>query len=397
MIYLLLFLFLLIPVIRYDILAKKGGEDIWYGLSFVFLVAVAGLRYRVGGDTLVYMAEFNMYPKLDELRYFDFETARFNPLWYILNAFCRSVSDDFLFFQLLHALIVNYSFFRFFRKYCQYYYFTAILVWFVGYWCYFSMEILREILCISMLLWAVDWLLEKKLVKYYIVCIIALFMHYSAVIMLFFPLMYVVFKRPNWVFQLIILAGVICFTRLIDLASLIIGTFSLNDQLRIVLENYFEVDSKNLTGILFELVKYLPVLGIIWLRERNGSDDEYDFVPIISCMVIFTGFSTYVGVASRFLNYFAPFFVVVFVNTVYGLLTMAEGWKNRHVSAVVTVLVLFVVSFEYIFYYTKDQSDIYPDTRRYSIFVPYHTVFNPVVEEKRESYVENLRDFAIFF
>lgn len=248
-----------------------------------------------------------------------------------------------------------------------------------------------------MLLWAVDWLLEKKLVKYYIVCIIALFMHYSAVIMLFFPLMYVVFKRPNWVLQLIILAGVICFTRLIDLASLIIGTFSLNDQLRIVLENYFEVDSKNLTGILFEIVKYLPVLGIIWLRERNGSDDEFDFVPIVSCMVVFTGFSTYVGVASRFLNYFAPFFVVVFVNTVYWLFSIAEGWKNRHVSAVVTVLVLFVVSFEYIFYYVKDQSDIYPDTRRYSIFVPYHTVFNPAVEEKRESYVENLRDFAIFF
>lgn len=378
-------------------MAKKGGEDFWFYASLVLLILVAGLRYRVGGDTLVYMAEFNMYPKLDELKYFDFETARFNPLWYILNAFCRTVSDDFTFFQLLHALIVNYSFFHFFRKYCPYYYFTAILVWFVGYWCYFSMEILREILCISMLLWAVDWLLEKKLVKYYIVCIIALFMHYSAVIMLFFPLMYVVFKRPNWVLQLIILAGVICFTRLIDLASLIIGTFSLNDQLRIVLENYFEVDSKNLTGILFEIVKYLPVLGLIWLRERNGSDDEFDFVPIVSCMVVFTGFSTYVGVASRFLNYFAPFFVVVFVNTVYWLFSIAEGWKNRHVSAVVTVLVLFVVSFEYIFYYVKDQSDIYPDTRRYSIFVPYHTVFNPVVEEKRESYVENLRDFAIFF
>lgn len=75
MIYILLFLFLLVPVIRYDLLAKKGGEDLWYWTSVILLVLVAGLRYRVGGDTLVYMAEYNMYPKIDELAYFDFETA----------------------------------------------------------------------------------------------------------------------------------------------------------------------------------------------------------------------------------------------------------------------------------------------------------------------------------
>lgn len=397
MIYILIFFFLFIPVIKYDILAMRGGERVWYWSSLIILIAVAALRYRVGGDTLVYMAEYNMYPKLDELRYFDFETASFNPLWYILNAFCRSVSDSYIFFQLIHALIVNCSFFHFFKKYCPNYYFSAILVWFVGYWCYFSMEILREILCICMLLWAVDWLLEKKLVKYYIVCIVALFMHYSSVVMLFFPLMYVVFKRPNWMLQLIILMVVICFTKVIDIASLIMGVFALNDQLEILIENYLEVATKNLTGALFELFIYLPVLGIIWLRQRNRLEDEYDFVPIISCMVIFTGLSTYLGIASRFLNYFAPFFVVVFVNTIYKMFNMVEGWKNRHVSAVITVSVLFVVSFEYIYYYTKDQSDIYPDTRRYSIFVPYHTVFNPIVEEKRESYVENLRDFALFF
>ena len=102
MIYILLFLFLAIPVIRYDVLARKGGEGIWRFASFVFLVAVAGLRYRVGGDTLVYMAEFDMYPKFDELRYFDFDTARFNPLWYIFTAVSRSINDSFTFFQIIH-------------------------------------------------------------------------------------------------------------------------------------------------------------------------------------------------------------------------------------------------------------------------------------------------------
>ncbi|HBA13512.1 MAG TPA: hypothetical protein DCW98_05990, partial [Bacteroidales bacterium] len=133
MIYILLFLFLLIPVIRYDLFAKKGGEELWYWTSVILLVLVAGLRYRVGGDTLVYMAEYSMYPKLDELAFFDFETARYNPLWYIIASVARSINDSFTCFQILHALIVNFSFFHFFRKYCPRYYFSAILVWFVGY------------------------------------------------------------------------------------------------------------------------------------------------------------------------------------------------------------------------------------------------------------------------
>ena len=81
MIYIILLIFLSIPVVKYDLLAKKGGENLWFYSSLLLLILVAGLRYRVGGDTIVYMVEFTAYPKLDEPRYFDFATARFNPLW----------------------------------------------------------------------------------------------------------------------------------------------------------------------------------------------------------------------------------------------------------------------------------------------------------------------------
>ena len=396
MIYILLFLFLAIPVIRYDVLARKGGEGIWRFASFVFLVAVAGLRYRVGGDTLVYMAEFDMYPKFDELRYFDFETARFNPLWYIFTAVSRSINDSFTFFQIIHALIVNLSFFHFFRKYCPRYYFSAILVWFVGYWCYFSMEILREVLCISLLLWATDFLLEKKLLRYYLVCVIALFIHYSSAVMLFFPLLWLIFRRPNWILQIIVLGGVILLTMIVDIPSLAVNMLSSNEQVSIVIENYFELDIKNLTCKLFELIKYLPVVGVLWLREKNQLEDEFDFIPIVSCMVVFYGLSSYLGVAGRFLNYFTPFFIVVFVNTMYDLLSEIK-WSERHITAIVSMAVVFVLSFNYYWYYFKDSSETYPGTHTYCIFVPYNSVFNPKVDNVRESYLENLRNFALIF
>lgn len=397
MIYIILLIFLSIPVVKYDLLAKKGGENLWFYSSLLFLILVAGLRYRVGGDTIVYMVEFTTYPKLDELKYFDFETARFNPLWYILNAICRTICDSFTFFQFVHAIILNGTFFWFFRKYCPRYFFSAILVWFVGYWCYLSMEILRESLSICMLLWATDWLLERKYVRFYLICVLGLLMHYSSIVMFILPLAIVLVKRPNWKLQLILLGVIVLFTLIINLPMVVLNLVSFNENIEAIVDFYFEEGKRNINGILVAFIGYLPVLGVIWLREKNNlTADEYDFVPIVSCMFLFTGLSFYIGTAERFLYYLVPYFVVCLVNTVYDLIS-EHDWRHRHVSAVVTACVVLLLSTSYMDYYFRDRSDVYPNTRSYSIFVPYYSVFNPTVDNKRESYVENLRDFAIIF
>lgn len=397
MIYIILFIFLSIPVVKYDLLAKKGGENLWFYSSLILLILVAGLRYRVGGDTLVYMVEYNAYPKLDELKYFDFETARFNPLWYILNAFCRWISDSFTFFQFVHAIILNCTFFWFFRKYCPRYFFSAILVWFAGYWCYLNMEILRESLSICMLLWATDWLLNKRYIPFFLMCVLALLMHYSAMVMFFIPFSYLLFKRPDWKLQVILLGVIAVVVSIINLPVIMAKVFSFNDNILAIMDEYFEVGKRNLNGILVAIIGYLPVLGVIWLRERNDIQvDEYDFIPIVSCIFVFIGLSFYIGTAERFVYYFVPYFVICLVNTLYDLLT-EHDWRNRNVSALVTVAVVLLLSTSYYETYFRDRSDVYPNTKSYSIYVPYHSVFNPVIDNKREGYVENLRDFAIMF
>ena len=109
MIYLLVFILLLIPVVKYDWMAKTGGENTWFYFNLVVLILLAGLRYRVGGDTLMYMSVFDECPTLDELKYFDFDTAQYNPLWYIFNAISKSVYNDFFLFQRF-IQIFEYSF-----------------------------------------------------------------------------------------------------------------------------------------------------------------------------------------------------------------------------------------------------------------------------------------------
>lgn len=394
MIYLLVFILLLIPVVKYDWMAKTGGEKIWYYSILAVLILLAGLRYRVGGDTLMYMSVFDECPTLDELKYFDFDTAQYNPLWYILNAISKSIYDDFFLFQLIHACIVNPIFFSFFRKYCPNYYFSAILLYYVGYFCYFNMEVLRESLCICMLLVSTRLLLEKRWILYYVVCVFALFLHYSALVMFLFPLLFVFFKRPSWVYQLVLLIGIFVFTAIVNVPLLLLSVLSVDEQLMVLAEKYLDSE-RNLMGMLSLLLQYLPLFGMIFLQERYKIRQKIDFTPIVMGVVVIYAFSMNLTGLNRLVNYFIPFILIYTVNTVYYMISNIKVKFTLGYTAL--AVSLSVLCFNYYYYYAKDVSDAYPNTRFYTIFYPYSSVFSPEQDEHRERFIENYRDVLIQF
>ena len=94
---------------------KTEGKIGFYLLLFLFIL-LAGLRFRVGGDTLAYMEYFNTMPTLNELPNIDYLSSEYNPFWYLFNALIKAVWNDFLFFQIIHAIIVNVAIFWFIQK-----------------------------------------------------------------------------------------------------------------------------------------------------------------------------------------------------------------------------------------------------------------------------------------
>jgi len=119
MIYLIILIILLVPVFLYDVAGFNKGMNGWYIFEFTILVLLAGLRYRVGGDTLFYMGFFDEYPQLNELSDFDFAGAEFNPLWYIFNAITKFIHNDFVTFQIIQAINCKQLFFSGFLENTQ--------------------------------------------------------------------------------------------------------------------------------------------------------------------------------------------------------------------------------------------------------------------------------------
>lgn len=391
MIYFVVLLLMLIPVVRFDLMQIKKGQQVWYYTNLIVLILLAGLRFRVGGDTILYMVLFESYPDLSELAYFDFEEAVYNPLWYILNSFSKTISDSFTVFQLFHATFVNVVFFSFFKRYTRYY-FTAILIYYCCYYLYFNLEILREILCICILMLAYPYLEKGKWVRYYLCCVIALFIHYSAGLLLFFPLVFKIIKKENFWLTLCscgVLFVTFCF---VDVVSILLSFVLRGEgQLAILAEKYFEAEI-SLGGLLYQCLLCFPVMVLLYVHTKNRIEENNGFglLLMVSCLIYV--FSMFVNGFWRLSNYFVPFFIVYMVNTIYH---MYDFRKERQVSTLCLWAAMCVFSFTSFYYYYKDASEFLPGARFYHIFYPYHSVLDPEIDEFREKYLENYRDLDI--
>lgn len=389
MIYIIVLILLLIPVIRYDVLKKTKGLEFWFFLELLLLVLLAGLRYRVGGDTLAYIDYFDEYPNLIELFHFDFVGAQFGPLWYISNALIKSIWNDFIFFQIIHAAFVNVVFFWFFRKHVKSF-FTAIVLYYIGFYLYFNMEILREVISICIFMLAFSYMQEKQYLKYYIFSIVAFLFHYSAMLMFVIPLLYIA-KDISWKKTLIVAVSLFAVLNSIDVSPVLIKLLFGNELLNLKFESYTSLDDKSNFVGLFALI--FPVILLMMIDKVNVNDRGglklKNLMFLYVQLTVFTAF--FPAMFSRMTNYIVPFYLIFIVVNIERF-TLKIDVDALNVRALVARFVLFLFVFLKIYSFTKDTSDVMIGTRYYNIFHPYYSVFNPVVDIKREQFVDMYKE-----
>lgn len=384
--YLTIFLIILIPVIRFDLMKLNGNQTLWSGIIWVLLVLLAGLRYRVGGDTLAYMNFFKDYPTLKELSTFDFVKAQYNPMWYVYNAFFKTYGDNFTAFQIVHAIIVNTSFFVFFRRYVPQGFFTALLTYYFGYYFYFNFEILREILCISILLWAFPFLERKNLIVYYLLSLLAFSFHMSAVIMFFLPLILLI-KRDNLWLSIILMLAVIVLLSVVDIISIILD-IAFEGSLASSINSYMKNEAPNFIGAMVIILIAIPFLIMMFVRQHYSYHNDPLIGAILIPVILIQTAGMFIPMFSRFSNYFMPFGIVFMVNTFY-----KNYWDMiRHHGAIfLTATALFIYCFNLSYYYLKSNAKNLPGTHQYDIYLPYHSVFDPVEDKDHEQLIKNIR------
>ena len=198
--------------------------------------------------------------------------------------------------------------------------------------------------------------------------------------------------------QIIILLSILALTTVVNIPVLILQLLSVNETITILAEKYLD-DQRSIMGMLFQMLQYLPLLGMMFIRSRFKdiySNVYVDFTFIVSLAVAPYALSMPYEGFSRLINYFVPFILIFTVHTAYYFVTKLK-LRDFQVSSVVVLLSLMLVFYNYSYYYLKDTSKVYPNTRFGIRYYPYSSILNPEINNARENYIENDRDVIIAF
>lgn len=332
-------------------------RKIFLGLICAYLVILLGLRYCVGVDTISYTRSFKHIPPIDRLFDKNIFTYRYEPGYLIINSIVKYFTHEFWPVQMIVAAILNGSVFVFLYKYCKNV-FIGIFFFLILQWFYFSMEIMRESIAVSIFLLNYRNLEHKNWVRYYLFSILSVFFHYSAAITLFMPLARIL--KPNLTFLTLCLCA-LAVTPLVERFNDMISTLSIAARFDQYVSN---ADNLNLNWKLAELMKsgFPAIVGLmIYLKYKiKCKVQQMLLVQIALCVAAFAVPLMF----SRFTNYTSMFVTVAIANI------MSDKRFHTNLRILLFAFVLLTQSF---FYATK-----------YQRWYPYVSIFDPHSVHARE-------------
>lgn len=383
-IYIIVLILLIIPFFfRHEQSNSKYNNYYWFEFFVLFLLM--GLRFRVGGDSLRYELYYSYHPNLEELfaKGGWLTNEGFQPLWVLLQATCKSISDNFVVAQITNSLIVNGVIFCFVKKNVKNRFTFMVLYYFLLY-LYFNTEIMRESLAVACFLMGFRFLIERKYIYYYLLSVVALMFHASAVFLLILPFVYPLFAKLKGFKSYIILFGVALvssfyITNILELLNntFFAGNALLDDKSKMVAQS----TGLNIFGIIAQLLSLLPLFFIMYVYENKKESSKFILLMYLLVNIIGMFFLP----LDRLSNYFSIPFLCVFTNVITD-----KRIKFKYRSQVIgTVILLLGFRFQYYLDGMVSENGKSKEYKVYDRYIPYHSIFDKEYEVRRERAIEN--------
>lgn len=405
MIYLIVLILILAGIFMYDYRHMQRGRLLYWIILLVFFICVAGFRYRMGMDSIMYENYFNwgQHP-ITQLNASDFQKSRFAPLFIILAGLAKSISDDFMVLQFIVSIIVNCTIFYFLYKNTKHIFF-ALLLYYVNLYLNLNMEVLREALAVSVFLLAWPFFRDGKWWAYYGMCFVAILCHISAFVLFFLPLCCL--PGVNWFFKVGTRTWIICLVLLVaafavnqiffQLIQKIAFTENMMERAQVYSKTDLGGNTLNILGILSHLIKFFiypfPCLFLLHsIKKKKGDDLPVSFqrLETMSLMGIYVGMLTVaIAIFSRYNNYFL-FFVFVVMADCY-LSNIKINNKKIKLGFLGWTL-LFIPYFGTVIYtglFNKINKD--GTLKNYMMYFPYTDAFNKDLDINRERLIKYKR------
>ncbi len=304
--------------------------------AFVLLTIFWALRYNWGNDYMQYYDHFKSIKThnigLFELDGYDQLFVKSDYLWYILN----NLFGPFGFFSLVIVLSIveNYIIYKFILNNVppKWYWLSVFIYCFNIEFYLIGASMMRQWLALCLFVYAINYLINKKIVPYVIIFVIAFFIHSSAVIMLLcIPFAYLqnIKIGKKYLIALFLFLLVWYIMAPIYLREYAYLFFDLNDE---GAYSAYEMTDVNDTGLsVFGIISnyFIPLTGFLMLYLNGGNKNRF-FASLFILQLIFVPLGSVIPIFARFTTYFTSLGIVVWAlaineisRTKYSLLGVA--------------------------------------------------------------------------
>ena len=315
MLYISICIFLLYLSFLYDIVGLKKYKKEMSVVSLMVLISFSGFRYHLGGDTFGYIYRFynHEYPLLDSYTWENFEFGN-DPLFALLNSLVFYFGGKFYIFQFVHAIILNFLLFIYFKRHCTYI-FTCMFFYFLFCFFHYNTEILRGSMSIVICLFGNDYIIKKKWIKGYLLYFIALNFHIQTVLLLLTPLMFnIKFNFKGYLFLFISFLLIYYFQgSLIDYTEFLNVDENLEKRSELYLTSEVYGSTKKITsGFILGVTPIIYVLGSLkYLKKNHSISDMSSIEPFIFLGIFFFIISILIPIVYRYQDYYTIYFILV--------------------------------------------------------------------------------------
>lgn len=381
-VYTVVFLVLLFGVFHFDYRNKKFGKNVYVFVVFVLMSLMVGLRYRVGGDALSYENNFVYMPDLPDFFPFIQRDVSFNyqPLYLLFIAICKSINPEYVFYQLIHAIVVNIIVMRFIYKNSTKFFTSVFLLYGLCIYFYFTYDIQREILAICCFLLGFRYFQHNKWFPYYVFAVLGFLFHISASILFVLPFFKLVKLKKSTIYIIIAVSFALSFakTYFYDFISIFFITESIAEKGKI----YSELDF-SIAGLVFFFVGRVFFLLPIVFYYTKHKDEKMDTIItvffILSCLCqVMVGFD-------RMLNYVTIPFIICFSHFIYSPNVFRFKLSKKFV-----IFSTYICLFYYICIKIVMDFNVTDRARYQAVFFPYSSVFDKETYPEREQFMIEL-------
>ena len=320
-IYLLIFFVVLISV-KLNNTKKIGAFDIFILLLLIF---VAGLR-NVGTDYMMYKyIYFNPTVSSADKVELGFKLL-INIVYYFFN-------EKYYIFFLICSAISIIPIFMTFKKNCTYFGFALLVFISLGFYT-LSFNIVRQFIALSIFIYALKYIRDKKLIKYIISIMVAILFHTTSLVVLiayFFGNAKINKKNLIFIFLILLMSGFL-FNPIFNFVVNNISIYKMY-------ANYSGVDA----GIGTYLVNFIYIIIILFniLNYDKITKNNFDkiCVKISTISVAFIILSLQNILFARLIYYFFIPAIIPFSN----IFDFFKDCKTKKIFKIIIVIILLIV------------------------------------------------------